>query len=240
MRNRQIAVALWALIVLSAKVGSAQGGIQPLPPDEKAYGLTLGEWAAAWNEWLFSIPKASNPVVNQTDTYLGVGQHRPVWFLPAPGGTGSDVTRTFVIPTGYAILVTAGTGAQLNPPGKSTEQVLHDENYKGNYWEKLIAGLEVSVDGVPISDPKRYWVDTPLFNAVLPPNNLFGLPIAAGKDQRLAAVAVGYFYLLPPPPVGKYVVQIRLEGVNPDENDKPYRQQWTANLIIQNPNEPIP
>jgi hypothetical protein len=101
-----------------------------------------------------------------------------------------------------------------------------------------IRTLEISINGVPIPDLQRYRVQTPAFSLVVAPSNWFGLSVTAGKDHRTVAVGEGYFVLLPPFPVGKHVIQLRVQGTNP-ENNKPLNDVLTANLIIQEPNKAL-
>jgi hypothetical protein len=224
-------------MTMSARATEAQEAIKPLPPDEKAFGLTLGEWQAAWVQWFFSIPGSIHPQNDKTGLRMGIGQHLPVWFLP-PGWGGQQTT--VVVPAGYTLFVPAGPGGvTFHPPGERTEDQLREERQAEAGLEHLTV-LELSVDGVSIPDLKRYRTTTSVFPLVPPPGNLFGFAVKEGKDQRLAAIADGYYLLLPPLPVGKHVVQGRFEGIDPNENNMPFKQQWTYNLIIQNPNEPLP
>jgi hypothetical protein len=58
------------------------------------------------------------------------------------------------------------------------------------------------------------------------------------KDNRLVAVAEGYWLLLTSLPVGKHAIHSRVQGTDPDTG-APHKTEWTFNLITQNPNEPI-
>ena len=65
--------------------------------------------------------------------------------------------------------------------------------------------LQVTVDGVAISDVKMYRVQSPLFNVTIPKDNVIGSP--PGTTQ---AVSDGFWILLKPLPVGKH--QIHFSG----------------------------
>jgi hypothetical protein len=232
------ALALLVLMV-PAKLGSAQDGIKPLPPDEKAFGLTLGEWGAALMQWILSIPASVNPESDPTGIRAGIGQRMPVWFLPA-APLGLSFQRRIIIPAGYAILYGGPVNLLYAPPGKATEEQLRADLGRDNErFLGKISLLEISVNGVPVPDLNRYRVPTPLFTLVLPPGNLLGVSVTAGKDQRAAAVAEGYFMLLPSLPVGKHVIQVRMKGIHPDTS-APYEEQRTYDLIVQNSNDPLP
>jgi hypothetical protein len=166
---------------------------------------------------------------------LGVGQRLPVWFLP---GTplASSGTRTLVIPAGAALLFTPAATFNGNNPGASTEAELRAD-LDAKFLDQ-ISLLEVSIDGMPIPDVKKYRVQTPVFTTILAPDNFFGIPIRAGRDPRLAAVADGYWLMLPPLSAGKHVLVHRQEGTDV-QSGAPYKQEWTFNLIMQEPNKPL-
>jgi hypothetical protein len=230
-----VAAAVAASIVSPGPVAAA--GIQPLPPGEISYGMKLVDWATAWSQWLMSIPQVAQPDTRYDKTGLrgGVGQHKPVWFLPAPT-PGLSGTRTFFIPDGQAILLCPTVGINFNDPGVSTDEDL----IAGALNPPVpvsIAEMEVSLDGIAVQDIKNYRVTTPVFTIVLPPGNLAGASVTVGKDHRVAAAADGYWMLFPPLPVGAHVVSLHLEGTDPD--GKAYKSDWTFNLAIQKPNEPL-
>ena len=50
-------------------------------PNEKAFGLTYGEWSAEWWKWLLSSPSDSNPSTDKTGQYCTMNQNNSnVWF----------------------------------------------------------------------------------------------------------------------------------------------------------------
>jgi hypothetical protein len=230
-------------LMLLAKGASAQEGIRPLSPDGTAYGLTLTDWAVAYFQWFHSIPRGSSPdlLLDKTRVRAGIGQHGPVWFLPHAFFDEDLIsgTFTFTIPVGKSILLNVAATNGAEPPGRWTEEQLRAQFRKGGAEAYLdrIAVMEVSLDGVAIPDVKGYRVQTPLFTLTLPPGNLFGLPMAAGKDPRAVSIGGGYFLLFPPLAVGKHVLVSRTEGI---EGTTAFKREWTFNLIVQNPNEPLP
>jgi hypothetical protein len=103
--------------------------------------------------------------------------------------------------------------------------------------------IEASLDGVPAGDVNQYRVQTPVFTINLPPGNLFGLAVAAGKDARVAVAADGILLLYPPLPVGTHVISLVNEGIGGDgigEPGKPFKSVITFELRVQKPNEPLP
>ena len=78
-----------------------------LPPDEPWAGLTRGEWAARWWQWLWSMPEDVNPNFDTTGERCGYGQSGPVFLLPGAWGFDQPEKReiTCVVPEGVAIYV---------------------------------------------------------------------------------------------------------------------------------------
>src|SRR5438128_7862962 len=108
MNHRSYRTCLvWAVcaLTLSFSVPQVRADTQPLAPDQTAYGLTRAQWLEAFIQWFGSIPVSSSPWISYDTEGLraGVGQHGPVWFIPA-GFPGTQVTRTVTVPEGKAIL----------------------------------------------------------------------------------------------------------------------------------------
>src|SRR5712691_7423620 len=79
-----------------------QSGV--FPSDESVFGMTYGDWSAAWWQYVLSIPTATNPVFDTTGTNCAIGQSSgPVFFL-AGAATTDLVTRTCTVPAGKALL----------------------------------------------------------------------------------------------------------------------------------------
>jgi hypothetical protein len=183
------------LLVLAAPVrrGLAQGGITPLAPDAMAYGLSLAEWAAAWNQWWTSIPKATYPGSDPTGQYCGVGQRMPVWFLPVfePG----EHTLECTVPAGQAIFFGVEYFAWSSFSLTDLTRAIDEAPVP-----------EASIDGVVIPDIKRYRVQTPIFTIILNWDNVLGYDVPYGESLAFPAAAEGYYILMPPLPAGKHVI----------------------------------
>jgi hypothetical protein len=239
-RRSSFTLAVNALVLLLVPISgrAAEGTLQPLPPDGVHYGMTLTDWAVAWWQWNLSIPQTAHPDTrfDTSGRRAGVGQRSPVWFLPgfAPDTQG---TRTIVVPEGQAILFQV-SGANTDLPGNSTAEELLDPMITA-VDETTRDVFEVKVDGQLIPDLRRYTVKTPVFSVSLPPGNIFGLPVSDTQDGRRAAAGYGTFLLFPPPPLGQHEFSVRLAGVFPDSGAVT-TTQWTFNVIIHKPNEPLP
>jgi hypothetical protein len=211
--------------------------IKPLLPGDKAFGLTLTEWATAYFQWSYSLPASGHPDSDTTGVQAGRGQRMPVWFLPNEDKF-KDSTRTIVIPAGYEILFSGPYNLYLRPPGETTdEELLAELQHGAEEFLDQLTRFELSIDGVPIPNLRQYRVRTPIFSVVLPPANRLNFSITAGKDPRAAGIGEGYFLLLTSLPVGKHVLRSNVQGVNPGVG--PFKLTFVHNLVIQEPNTPI-
>jgi len=208
--SRAIVFAMLAASVVAALPANAANqnpGI--IPPDAHFHGLTYGEWLAAANQWLLSVPAADNPILEGNEDKIAIGQPKHVWFL---GNASPVVNRHFTIPAGTALYATVNfaefdnslcadpdtnfTVAQLREGAKAAVDAFTD--------------IEVQVDGKPIDDIAAYRSTSPVFSSTLPDNNIlqyFGCADAlAGTYGPM--VADGYALLLAPPSVGDHIIHI--------------------------------
>jgi hypothetical protein len=168
------------------------------PPDSNPYGVSYAEWTAKWWQWVLSIPKESNPVLDENGKNCAQGQSGPVWFLA--GTAEGSAERTCTIPAGKAILFSIlNYGATFaDEPAIKSEQELVS---LGKREMDAISSLEVTVDGVKLNGLQRYRVQSPIFDVVLPENNLFG-----GEAGPTRGVGDGYWLFLEPLHKGKHKI----------------------------------
>ena len=170
-----------------------------------------------------SVPENENPITDQTGENCAINQQGPVWFLA--GTTGGSATRECYIPVGKAILL-----SPLNiecsyaefPALKTEKELLDCAQWPG-------ALVEVTIDGVKIQNLDKYNIQSPIFDVVLPENNIFGAP--AGPTQ---AVSGGWWVLLEPFSPGEH--QINFGGSvldNPTTGTQSFATEVTYNLGIK-------
>jgi hypothetical protein len=165
------------------------------PVDSKPYGLTYGDWAARFWQWLYSIPKPVNPAADPTGKNCGLKQTGPVWFLP--GTFGGTNERTCTIPKDKAILLTAINGmcsfaehhVKTEPELRACAKADQDK----------LTSATITVDGTPI---KPYRLYSSLFTVILPDNNALGL-----KAQTTPALSDGYWVTLKPLSAGSHTIR---------------------------------
>ena len=168
------------------------------PTDSKPYGLTYGEWSAKWWQWTYSIPEENNPISDTTGKECARGQNGPIWFLA--GSFGGTIERTCTIPVGKSIFIPIANVpcSPVEFPDVKTET---DMSKCAKHFQDQITYLEVIVDGIKLTNLENYRVQSPLFNFILPENNVFGTP--AGTYP---AVGDGNYVILQPLSAGKHEI----------------------------------
>lgn len=187
-------------------------------------GQTYGRWAVEWQQWVVSNAANTNPLLDQTGANCGERQVGKVWFLAGAPGI-QPVSRNCTIPAGKALffpLINNAYFAFLNdPPETQTEAFVRSASACTN------VDISIWVDGIKVPRPTRFFTGpggslSPLFNAQLPPNNIFGAqaadPQAAGYAQDLALVPSaeqGYYLFVYPLSKGRHTLRWIAHGCTP-------------------------
>ncbi len=173
-----------------------------VPVNKRAYGKTYGEWAAAWWQWVASIPLDMNPQIDETGEFCDIGQSGRVWFLGSTFGSGT-FERCCTVPVGKAIFFPIVPAVFWVPEDGATED---EVRAAANAAMDGVDLLECSVDGVNLRDLFDYRAESPAFT--LPDTLLidFGLP----PGDRFPAVSDGYWLLLRPLSRGQHVIHFRM------------------------------
>jgi hypothetical protein len=166
--------------------------------DSNPYGVSYAEWTARWWQWVLSLPVENNPVIDTTGKNSDINQGGPVWFLA--GTLGGVVERKCIIPKEKAILLPilnhGGTLADA-PTIKSEKELL----IRATKEMDIITNLEVMIDGMKLGGLQKYRVRSPIFDVVLPQNNLFG-----GVPGPTRGVSDGYWLFLGTLPRGDHKI----------------------------------
>jgi hypothetical protein len=164
-------------------------------PDSNPYGVAYAEWVARWWQWALSIPAEKNPVTDTTGENSTINQSGPVWFLA--GTLGGVVDRTCTIPAEKAILLPI-----LNYGGTLIDSQSEEELLAYATQEMDIdINLDIVVDSLKLNDLRRYRVRSPIFDVVLPENNLFG-----GRPGPTRGASDGFWLFLQPLTKGKHKI----------------------------------
>jgi hypothetical protein len=200
------------------------------PPEENVFGLSYGDWSAAWWQYVLSIPADTNPIFDTTGANCDIEQGKsPVFFLVGAGA--EPVTRTCTVPSGRALFfpIINVECSNVEPPpffGETAQELRECA-------AELVNGvgvetLQVVVDGKQVQNLEDFRVQSPLFDFILPPgDNFLGLPdVTSGS-----AVSDGYWLMLKPLSPGNHV--IHWEGAFVSGPGAGFSQNVTYNLIVK-------
>ncbi len=228
-RNRLSHIAASVLVVLALAFGSAVApaaslrNVNPgvIPSGAHPYGMTYGEWSAAWWSWVIGIPAGENfdenPILDVTGEFGDINQQGPVFFLA--GSFGATVERTLTIPHGKGLFfpivnslwwapddldfaincVFAELG--MDPDGLSDEEIIRFVANFHQEFDTLV--MTLTIDGVEQSDLEQYYTDSPAFQ--VPDTALFddfGGIMAADN----LSVSAGRWVMLTPLSAGEHVI----------------------------------
>lgn len=199
------------------------------PANSAPFGMTYGDWGAAYFQYVFSIPGSSNPMLDPSGAACNIAQPSgPVFFLNLipdhaflqAGFLGSYAIRTCTIPSKALWIPIAGWLC-------SNIQFAPSHGYSPYDMRKCAAtatdsvdinSLTLFVDGRNLSALIRERrIQTPYFYFEMPvDDNILTWGWSDGNSG--SAVADGYFVLLRPLSRGAHVVQFGgayLSGISP-------------------------
>jgi hypothetical protein len=164
-------------------------------PDSRPFGRTYSDWTASWWQWVLSIPKIDNPLLDQNGKNCANNQSGPVWFLA--GTLQGLAERSCTIPADKAILFPVINYEASVAEGDGTT----DEELTGRvrYEMDQITNMRAMVSGTNLNELKQYRVQSPPFNVILPTDNVLGLPA-----QTTKMMSEGYWLFLKPLEPGNY------------------------------------
>jgi hypothetical protein len=219
-----------SLAVLAALVAFPHGaftGEEPgkpnrhvLPINSKPYGMSYGEWSAAWWQWAYSLPADGHPLFDTAD--CSEGQSGKVWFLggtfttveEAPGVVVGEAERECTVPAGTALFfpIVNAEANTFDDPDASEEDLRGVANFLGDH----IQDLSCTIDGTPVEQLHLFRAESPQFTiGPLPENNILG--IEAGSTAK--SVGDGVFLMLAPLPKGTHVIEFSGAAVFTAEDD---------------------
>ena len=221
-----IVAGLAIMPVPSAFANGSNPGV--FSPDENVFGMTYGDWSAAWWQWILSIPAQTNPLNDATGTNCAASQSSgPVFFLV--GSFVGPVTRTCAVPVDKAIffpIINAECSTAEPAPFYGDNEV-QLRICAGGFGDALDVGsLKVTVDGKKMHSLNDHRAQSPVFNFTLPIDDLLGVDATAGSS-----VSDGYYVMIKPLKPGNHT--IHFEGAcsvgSPCEG---YSQDVTYNLTV--------
>ena len=200
--RRSLTLASFLLVVAAiTPIVEAASNPNPgvFPTSSKPYGITYGQWSAKWWQWAFSIPSATNPLLDSTGANCGVSQSGPVWFLA--GTFGGSTTRSCTVSSNKSILFpiinTECSTIEGNPPPGSTLSGC------AKYFMDLVTALGASVDGRALKSLTTYRVQSPSYTFTLPSDNILGI---SGCPCSSPSEADGFWIIVQPLEAGTHTV----------------------------------
>jgi len=204
------AVALTAVILLAQPVTLFAQTVYPA--NSTPFGMTLGDWQAAYLQYFFSIPASINPVNDTTGADCHVAQSSsPVFFLNSTWW-GTFVTRTCTIPAKPLFVsvswsefssVEAPPSCAANPQAMRTCAAAFENGVAVNK-------LKLTVDGEDLSAALQAGrVQSPYYDFTMPAtDNILGLySVTSGSS-----VSDGYSVMLEPLSPGNHVIYFEGAG----------------------------
>jgi hypothetical protein len=189
-------------------VGDKAAGLQIIPPHASPKGKTYGEWSVAWWQWLWSIPAAQNPGLDETGEFVGVGQSGSVWFLAANFGGYNE--RTATIPPGKMLFV--DVSAWFGSPVIGDPEDLDELRAGLAEANELTQNITFEVDGVAVPDIENYRVQSPgPFSFETPEGSVLELFYGVPAGIYEPALADGHFVMLAPLSRGEHTLRISSE-----------------------------
>jgi len=191
-----------------AQAGSGNPNPQILPVHSRPHGNTYGEWSARWSQWVFSIPAAVNPALDDTGAHCAEGQSGQVWFLA--GSFGNAVSRTCTIPHGKALffpIVATSFGAAVFSCEPTNPGVPCDVAELRAAAAEAVDSvtLEASIDSAPLRNLNDYRVPSPVFSVTLPEDNVLAIPSGIYAPM----VSDGYWLMLAPLSAGAHTIHFK-------------------------------
>jgi hypothetical protein len=203
---------LVAAVALGLSSTQAFAGGSVVPPMQKAFDMTYGEWTARWVQFVFGLPEADNPLNDTTGALCGKGQWGPVIFLY--GTTGGDpVVRTCTIPGNKGLLIPLVNWFGAAPEdGATPEDVAALLQWVNDLTD--VNTLVATIDGVPVQNLQNYRFRTPVFSFTGASPNLFSNacgspPCYEGFHEQ--GLAEGYYIMVNPLPPGTHTIHIHGE-----------------------------
>ena len=195
-----------------ALLGIGLGLMIPAHPARADEPRSLSELSALWWQWGLSIPTAQNPQLDTTGENCMIGQRGSLWFL-AGTWLGGTATRTCSIPEDKVLFFPVLNSVQVNAPnvcGQGPQNIsVQDLRQAASAGLIGATGLSVEVDGKPVNNLLR--IQSDVFDAALPENNIFDAPCApANVPAGIYSPAVddGFYARLDPLKIGQHTLHI--------------------------------
>ena len=161
---------------------------------------TYAELGAEWWQWAVQAPATDNPLTDATGEKCRVGQQGPVWFRRRHARLRCPDTADMRSAFGKAIfsrINVAWFAFLSDPPEERTGEFVRAKA-EAACDSNSIGGLSVKIDGTAVARTGQFVTfakDSPLFQAQLPSDNIFGATPTDIPELLLSPSAHKGFYL---------------------------------------------
>jgi hypothetical protein len=174
---------------------ASYNGLELFAPNSGPFERTYAEWTARWWQWVLSLAKTENPLVDDTGKNCANNQSGPVWFLA--GTLKGPAERSCIIPADKAILFPViNVEASVAEGDGTTDEELAA---RAKFEMDQITDMRAMISGTNVNELKQYRIQSPSFNVTLPTDNVLALPA-----QMTKMISEGYWLFLKPLEPGKY------------------------------------
>ena len=205
-----MAIAVLSILLATPTALFAQQGDQNnwvYPPDSVVFGMTYGDWLAAYWQYILAFPASANPATDTTGAICNLGQSGgPVFFLNGSFASGVLITRSCTVPAGKALYI-PNVGCECSTAESAP--------FHGDTGQEMractlaftdgidVRTLKVTVDHKKIQNLGSYRAQSPLYNFIMPADdNILGVPgVSSGSS-----VADEYGVILKPLSPGFHVI----------------------------------
>jgi hypothetical protein len=191
------------------------------PREATPFGASYEDWAAAWWQWAFSIPKDENPMLGGP---CELHQSGEVFFLA--GTMGGSATRSCTMPAGKGVFfplvnVVFRSCPEYADASYTCEIATSEDNLHESaswYMENGDRTLILEIDGASVDNLDTYRAHSEMFFDASPDDveervapacsgkieeNPCGVPVGSPRPS----VADGYWAMLRPLPVGQHEIR---------------------------------
>ncbi|HEY7030559.1 MAG TPA: hypothetical protein VH482_04480 [Thermomicrobiales bacterium] len=190
-RIRLVPVVGLAFVLMATGVMTATA--QDATPTPVTVEKSDANEVIAWFQWVSSFPAVINPGADATGAAAGLGQRSSAFFLaPSYVGAGA-ITRSTTIVEGTKVIVpiiAVDCSTAEADPFHGTDAASLASCATTN--ADAITAAHASVDGTDVADVASYRLQTPVFNVVLPGDNILNAtpgPASAVVDGAFATVS---------------------------------------------------
>jgi hypothetical protein len=191
-----------------------------VPITEDPLGVSYGEWAGRWWQWIAGIPLSENPM---TGDHCQVGQGGDVFFIPHTS-PGSTVTTTCQIGADQWVYASAGGTIWTDTEGETAEELTALVNSERG----VFSDLAVIVDDVPVPDIEAFWAVSDPFTVTYIEDDLLGGEPGAQNE----AVAASFGVMIPPLEPGEHTIVVRDTITHESVGPEPAVAELTANITV--------